>query len=297
MSSLPSVRFGTEPTEQVIRGGALKSPTLLTGLLVHRGLPYVRLRAKDRALRRFVLPPGVAETAAVTKVFLGITQAYHELVEEKLAALANAAADPDDRVQPDAPDKTKAMGLDAGSVEAPPRRRELQMEKQRRLQLPAFFHVPYPLHDGEWLVECLAPRNATRGVAGAAPIPLTVANLNKLHQACLQALGEMVSSPIAPLLPLRRTSSKAPKATSDGHKEHWDRRRGRWVARVRLSAKGQRKREKVLTRKPTDPTPSQPIADEPAQTQPAALHAPAPIEAEACPPVATLNKTASLGLD
>ena len=65
-----------------------------------------------------------------------------------------------------------------------------------------------------------------------------------------------------------------PKRTREGAPEYWDRSKNRWVSRVRISGRGEVKRTKTLSRKPTDPDVRPSALSSPVPRQLAALHPP-----------------------
>ena len=260
MAGTTPVSVGLLPTEQLVRGGASKLPTLLTGLLLHRGEQFVKLVVKRNPLRMFVLRPGRQERLAAKKVFEEITDLYEKKVEESLKALACADKAAVSVEEPETPaekpvDKTALLGLD-GPAPAPASagvRRSKRQEQQARSQLPATVTVPWAFEDETWDIECLVHRKGNGGVRKAAAIACTEGNLTNLRRACLQACSTSSAGQPGPLLPLRRSSAaKAPKKSKHGVQEYWNAERRRWIARVpEVSGGPGTKRVRTLTRRAT----------------------------------------------
>ena len=268
---------GLQPSEQLLRGGALRCPTLLTGLLLHDGRSYVGLRIKCHALRRFVLPTGKVERAAVVQVFAGIASAYNAKIDELLTALAEGREEAKAEAEPASMmDKTAALGLDT-PVEFKPsvRNRKIAREaRQVRLQLPDTISVPWQLPGELWQITCLVQKKLNRGLPIAVSMAVTDSNMSKLHLACVAQLGAMSTSLMEPTLPFRAAAARPPKRTREGAPEYWDRSKDRWVSRVRISGRGEVKRTKTLSRKPTDPDVRPGALSSPVPRQLAALHPP-----------------------
>ena len=163
---------GLQPSEQLLRGGALRCPTLLTGLVLHDGRSYVGLRIKCHALCRFALPSGKVGRAAVVQVFAGISSAYNAKIDELLTALAEGREEAKADAEPAAMvDKTAALGLDT-PVEFKPgarNRKVARAVRQVRLQLPDTVLVPWQLPGELWQLTCLVQKRLNRGLPTPCP--------------------------------------------------------------------------------------------------------------------------------
>ena len=250
--SLPVI-LGTLPTELVIRGGHLKEPAMLKGLLITNERRFVLLLKANKVLSGFLagVTPGkrpLARTLIIEKLAELRNIKHKELVAElRLPAGGDAAA-----IVPIAAGPVDDLGLDSPGA-APVE--DVRMDRASRAlclrsvqrQLPQIVVVSVERPDGTtWLPVLLLDR------APKAPaMECTADNLQALFDF-VQADFDDGSSHRRPYGSDRPHGlAKAPRQYPDGSREYWV--RGKWIRKTKLpTTPPANLRFKTLKRKSSD---------------------------------------------
>ena len=256
-------KYGAQEDEAILRGGFLKKPVILTGIIEVDGGSYLPLVTRSFGLRDLLLPPGGHYSKTVLDLIDSIRSAAFTRHEQMVADPADsqeAGGHQGGRDQVHRPeDKAAGMGLDDDDDDEQeadddtPRkrawlgRRRMLARKVRHDSAPRAFTVTVTVNDKDYQ---LAVAVQDRQTAGGRPKPpliqLSETNFDNMCEMALTMVGKEVQLEIQ-----RVPSPRAPKTTEQG-REYYQPSRRRWL--IHSHAKVDGKRRKVLTRKTSEET-------------------------------------------
>ena len=236
-----STKLGLQSDEQILRGGHLSGPVILSGLAQAAGKRWVSLAKSNTELLQYLVKKGNRrQDFGALQTFTRIA-ALRDEVQNNLLERLRATWEPEE-------DKTASLGLDDASRKMSRAQKRI-LDAEILAKLPDTFDVSFPTTPGiePWTFRVLAvPKKKTGHMP--ASIELTEVNLKRLHQ---QVSLELASSAAAERVVEPTKAAREPRI-SGASTEYWDAAKGRYVAfsKIEKLPGGARKYRK-LTRVPT----------------------------------------------